>query len=133
MRFFRCLILAGLTSPSLLLADTIADAKQVFAAWQPTSITLTETGVLRVVLPQRRITDTIYYASIQTGFCFGPLFGQPMKDATSVFVLNESETQGWLFEGSTTDCSDINDAPSSRSKLLIAAKSSTHTNSSEGL
>ncbi|MFG5384521.1 hypothetical protein [Yoonia sp. R2-816] len=133
MKFFRPLAFAMTLTPIMVLADTISDANERFSQWQPNSIRLDTGGVLRVILPQSRITDSIYYASIQSGFCFGPLLGQNMPEVESVFILNESETQGWLFEGGTAACEHINDAPASGARTIIAGQTSTHTNTASGL
>ncbi|WP_286907020.1 hypothetical protein [Roseovarius sp.] len=119
--------------PVVALADSVTNARELFAQWAPTSVSLTPKGVLRVVLPQPRITDTIYYAAISAGFCFGPLLGKPLHDVGSVFILNENQTQGWLFETGTNACEQINSARGNQATVLIAGHSSVHTDTANGL
>jgi hypothetical protein len=130
---YTTVLCAAILAPSIILADTIDGAKDVLSAWEPNSIQLEENGTLRVVLPQRQITDTIYYATIQAGFCLGPIFGYEMSDVKSVFILNQNETQGWLFEGGAAACDAINNAPTETAKILVAGQSSTHTDTANGL
>jgi hypothetical protein len=133
MKIFKTLVVVIFLSPITAGADTDLDARELFSQWQPKSIHLAPDGTLRVVLPQRRITDTIYYAAIQGGFCLGPILGKSMTDVRSVFILNQTETQGWLFESGTAACETINSTPTNKAKILVAGQSSTHTNSANGL
>jgi len=133
MKIFKSMAFLATMSPSLLAADTTSEARSAFKAWEPKSLELETDGTLRVVLPQKQITDTIYYATIQAGFCLGVAFGKQMSDVTSVFILNQYEAQGWLFEGGAASCKDINAAPSKRAQILIAAQSSIHTDTENGL
>lgn len=118
--------------PTLSHADTVSNATNLLAQWQPQQVSLTKDGALRVVLDQNRISDTIFYSVIQ-GFCMAPLFKTSVNGVNSVFVLNRLETQGWLFESGVEACTEINQTPVDRVKMLIAATSSTHTDTANGL
>lgn len=133
MKISRIVLSLAFLFPSLASADSVSEARELFAQWQPREVTIVPNGVLRVVLPQRHITDTMFYAAITGGFCFGPLFGQHMSDVKSVFILNSLETQGWLFEAGTSACEQINNVPSNQARVLIAGQASVHTDTSNGL
>ena len=133
MKMFKIIGLAVLFLPSIASADSVSDARELFSQWQPEKITLAPGGVLRVVLPQRQITDTIFDATIRVGLCFGPLLGQSMNDVKSVFILNSNETQGWLFEAGASACEQINHTPANQAKVLVAGQSSVHTDTTSGL
>ncbi len=136
MTFFRIITLVALTIFSHSLpaeADTETDAREIFAPWAPKSIEITNGGVLRITLNERRITDTVYYAVVQGGFCLGPLLNMEMPEVKSVFVLNSRQTQGWLFETGADACNQINNAPANSVKILIAGQSSAHTDTANGL
>ncbi|MFN3273053.1 MAG: hypothetical protein ACK41U_00105 [Paracoccus sp. (in: a-proteobacteria)] len=105
-------------------AEVVAQTEELLYNWQPKSITLSG-SILRVVLPQRRITPEIYSAVIRLGVCFGPLLGHPLPGVRSVEVLNEFAHQGFVYEAGTEDCEQINAAPPDRAEILLLGK--THT------
>ena len=133
MKIFKIYSLVALCFPQIASADSVSDARELFSQWQPKKITLEPGGDLRVVLPQSRITPTIFNATITGGFCFGPLLGQNMNDVKSVFILNTNETQGWLFEAGTSACEQINNTPVNKAIILVAGQSSIHTDTINGL
>ncbi|MFX4296594.1 hypothetical protein [Pseudosulfitobacter pseudonitzschiae] len=117
-------------APTASQADTVENAKDLLSQWQPASVSLTDNGILRVVLNEKRISDSMYYAVIQ-GFCFAPLLQMSVSGVESVFVLNKLETQGWLFESGVGSCDTINNA--SNARVVIAGSTSTHTDTANGL
>lgn len=130
---FSFVVLATFFQSLPAASDTLTDANEIFAQWDPKSIEITGDGVLRVTLNEQRITDTIFYAVVQGGFCLGPLLDMKMPDVKSVFVLNNIQAQGWLFEAGTNACTQINNAPANNAKILIAGQSSAHTDTANGL
>lgn len=119
-------------APTLSHADTVANARGLLEPWQPRSVSLTDEGVLRVVLEERRITNTIHSAVIR-GFCFAPITGTDVAGVDAIFVLNESETQGRLFEDGVGACDALNQASGNEAAALIAASTSVHTDTANGL
>lgn len=107
-------------------ADPVSNAEELFYSWDPTSIELRSDGTLAVFLPQRRITATIYYASIRSGFCMASIRDMDMSGVRSVLIGNQSKTQGWFLEAGTEICEDS-------SELNIAAHTHVVTDTANGI
>lgn len=98
-----------------------SNVRGLFVSWAPISVE-SMNGTLTLKLPQRRITDDIYYTIIQAGFCLGPFFDADIEQFNEVIVLNEFGVQGWVFEGGGVACAEINETPGAQVRLLIAAQ-----------
>lgn len=123
----RAILIALALSASPALADPkpVQQAKELLALWQPDSVSLNRT-TLTIVLPQRRITQQIYLAIIQTGICAGPLIGKLLPDVSSIAVLNQFSRQGFVYEAGTEDCAQINDVPVGDKSGTILVLGKTH-------
>lgn len=72
-----------------------------------------------IVLPHRRITDDIYASVISSGICFRQLIEPNILDGLKeVAVLNQFSEQGFVFEGGTAECSELNEMPTGRDKTI---------------
>ena len=104
------------------IAQTEEDVRGLLVNWAPTQISMHD-GIAEVILPQDRITDAIYYASISSGFCFGPLLDIGVNDVSELRILNKFGQQGWVFENEPGLCEQIVGEPASGVQVLIAAHS----------
>lgn len=88
-----------------------AQASKALEDWAPVSVKLNDTGQLKVVLPQRSITETIFKASVLYGFCGVGVagFGYDYPDVVEVAILNQFEAQGYVWEGTAADCKTLNE------------------------
>ena len=108
--------------PVSLDAQSANDIKHLLASWSPASVEI-ENGVATVILPQRLVTDAMYYPAIAAGFCLGPLLGRQLNDVDELQLLNSFGAQGWVFENSEGVCGQIVNEPASRVNAPIAAHS----------
>jgi len=103
-------------------ADSLANAREMAWNWDPIDVRL-EGKSLVIILPQRRITDTIYLAIIRSGLCMGPHFDLPITGFSEVRILNEFGTQGFIYESGLEGCEDLD-----RLQILGATHAHTRTN-----
>ena len=107
---------------SALPASSPDEIRQLLEAWGPKTV---RTGVLVIVLPQRRITETIFAAVINTGICmFGVGLGRLNLDGVSeIWVLNQFERQGYVYEGGAAGCAEIKRAPKNVKRVALLGMS----------
>ena len=106
-------------------ADTRSDATQLLAMWQPQSVAV-ERGVLKIQLPQDRITDQIYMSVLTAGLCLGHAFGTPLTGLSGVEVLNRHGRQGYVLETGLDRCATWNSRPATSSETRMDILGSTH-------
>jgi hypothetical protein len=89
--------------------------------WKPTSITISNGRVL-VVTRQRSVTDDIYQAMV-AGICMAEI-GSPgsLGGISEVAIVNAFSRQGFVFEGGSQECRELNDMPGNKTKLWILGK-----------
>lgn len=87
-------------------ADSLANAREMAWSWDPIDVR-SEGESLVIILPQRRITDTIYLAIIRSGLCMGPHVDLPITGFSEVRILNEFGTQGFIYESGLEGCEDL--------------------------
>ena len=107
------------TSSTSALAQTASEIESLLRSWDPLDVKV-EGRIATVKLPQDRITDTIYYASITAGFCLGPLLNVDVNDVSEVRILNRFGQQGWVFENEQGLCELVAKEPASRVKIMVA-------------
>lgn len=114
---FVILAIIGLAvSPAFASGDKLAKSVEM---WSPISVT-TNSKVATIILPQKRITDTIYESVINSGVCFGLLAEPSALDAVDeIVILNQHKRQGYVFEGGKELCETLNEMPLGKSKKLM--------------
>ena len=99
-----------------------AQLAKALEGWQPLVIEREGDGRLVVVLPQNRITATIHSAVVRAGLCFGKLLHSNYVAFDQLAVLNRHAFQGFVWEGTLSDCDLINGMPSGEVAIAIAAE-----------
>ena len=107
------------------LAGAKENAAALLEMWQPKKITV-ENGVLTAILPQARISSTIYLATIASGICFGPLREIDLPGVSQIAILNEHGAQGYVYEKALEDCDRINSLRAGGSIVEGLVMGSTH-------
>lgn len=102
------LITSACCAAATARAGDRSDAAQLLEMWNPTSVMLAD-GALTVVLPQQRITEEIYMATLSSGLCLGQFLDMPLTGVRSVTVLNQFLRQGYVYEKGMETCDRIGD------------------------
>lgn len=76
--------------------------------WSPSSIKM-EGDVLRISIPQAKITDSMYKMVIKTGLCPVVWDGKSSEfdGIKEVALLNQYGKQGYVFENAVDSCAEI--------------------------
>ena len=106
-------------------ADQRARASELLEMWQPQSVAI-EDGVLKVVLPQDRISEEIYFAVLTAGLCLGFAMEKPLNGLSGVEVLNRHVRQGYVFERGLEDCDSWNERPAGSPMTRLEILGATH-------
>lgn len=120
-------LMALLVQSSALWAGNESDARELVAMWNPTSVEVSG-GQLTIILPQRRITEEIYYSLLTAGLCLGPLYGKSLPGVSEVRVLNEFGRQGYVYEKGLEDCETFTSRPVTDPMTKIEILGATHLN-----
>lgn len=122
----RMMILGmAMAATSATAQDSAQVAENLLASWAPESVTMSNEGVLRIVLPQRRVTSEMYSSITRFGLCLGPIAtGNMMEDVSSIEVLNQFEAQGFVYEKGLNDCETMS---GTGVKAEMSLMSATHT------
>jgi len=127
-RVVRVAALGICTSLALTLsaaADVVSDARELAMMWQPKVVRF-EKGSLTLVLPQRSISEEIYFAVLTSGLCLGPLLGKPLTGVSEIVVLNQFERQGYVYEKGLEACREFNERPAGDPRTRIDVLGATH-------
>lgn len=106
-------------------ADPVANARELTAAWKPIEVRAKGDSLV-IVLPQRRITETIYLAVLTSGLCLGPLLNKPVQGISEVRILNEFAAQGYVYEKGLEDCGTFNSRPTNSEATKFDILAATH-------
>lgn len=106
-------------------ADNLANARELVAMWQPNEVTISDQKLI-IVLPQQRITDTIYLAVITSGLCLGELFGKEVSGISEIQILNQFSAQGYVYEKGLEDCRKFNRTPAGGDSTKFRILAETH-------
>lgn len=105
-----------LTAPALAARTAVEQVEALLARWDPLSITQTG-SVLAVILPQERISQDIYMQSVLFGICRGPDQGLTLLGINEIRILDETGSQGFVYEGGTEGCAEMNALPADQKPL----------------
>lgn len=123
----------ALTSTAVMAMPTQDDLAKAFEMMGPTH-TVIEDDVLYVVLPQQRITDTIYQTTISFGACIAMAFGElDLSGIDEIHVANQFGAQGYVYEGGEEGCERLNEMPASDSMVGLMGMSRTFSRTSDPL
>ncbi|MEM8542168.1 MAG: hypothetical protein AAGF25_14530 [Pseudomonadota bacterium] len=106
MRLVLTFVLAVL--PFAAIADVKSDARSSLEMWSPSAVGFSN-GTLTVNLPQNRVTEDMYIASLAFGICVGTVTGKDFSSVREFVLLNQGGTQGFVYERGATDCDAILD------------------------
>lgn len=115
--FFSCASAAS--------ADSLSNARELVAMWQPNEVRISDRKLV-IVLPQQRITDTIYLAVITSGLCLGELMGKEVSGISEIQVLNQFSAQGYVYEKGLEDCPEFNRTPAGDDSTKFRILAETH-------
>lgn len=88
-------------------AGQLQDIQKSLRDWQPLNIQI-KSGNLIVTTKERRVTDTIYLAIVNTGLCTDYYFNKSLLNGIkSIYVLNEYNYQGYVLDGGADICEKI--------------------------
>lgn len=116
-RFF---LLVALTFVSAIpaYADALTEARDALELFSPISINKKGANLI-VVLPQRKITNTIYEAVMLFGLCARvQTQGYSLQNIKEVTILNQHKAQGYVFEGGAKECRELGESDNAKIKLL---------------
>ncbi|PRY19285.1 hypothetical protein CLV78_1251 [Aliiruegeria haliotis] len=96
------------------------NAHELVWGWGPKKVVVKE-GNLAVVLPLARITPLIQNAVIAHGLCSHSFTEFNLDGLKSIVILNQTASQGFVYEKGVQDCASLMDAPSDELEWRIAA------------
>jgi len=102
------LAIAVTLSPFAATADVTSDARLSLEMWSPSAVDYSD-GTLAVNLPQNRVTEDMYIATLSFGICVGTLTGKDFSSVREFVLLNQGGIQGFVYERGATDCDAILD------------------------
>ena len=99
-------ILICVQAPALAAETASQQAERALELWNPSSVDLNSSGNLVIVLPQRRITATIFRAVMTAGICGAGVIAHRSRfpGVRQISVLNQFGAQGYVFEGGAGEC-----------------------------
>lgn len=121
-RFLRTTCAAAILAVAPFATAAPASVVKNLGAWAPLSVTL-DNGILEIVTPQDRVTDTIYLAVLRIGVC-GSLWLHPgsWSGVSEVRVLNRHAYQGYVFEGGEAECMELGELNGEQSEVYALGR-----------
>ena len=108
-------------------ADPVSEVRKSLWSWAPKSVQKMGSSV-RVILPQRRITEKIYEAAVIVGIC-GAVRRRKARLAgvKEIRILNQWGAQGYVFEGGRSECIKIVRTPMSNQRIQLLGMTHLYT------
>ncbi|WP_179153007.1 hypothetical protein [Chromohalobacter israelensis] len=128
MKKLAVVLMLVLGAPIALASTVEEKAKQSLEMWEPNEVRV-DGESLTVISKERRITDQIYRAMIVSGLCMGTIpRPNSLDEVSEIRILNQFGRQGYVFEGGTEECEEINNMPANETEVYVLGRTHMHTN-----
>jgi len=110
--------------PITLLASPSEKIKKSLALWNPLSVQV-NSGKIKIVTDEFRVTDSIYKAIIKYGICMPVWSKKPesIEGINEISVLNKFEKKGYVFKGGRELCIAMGKLPDKEADGLLMGNS----------
>jgi len=103
-------------------AGSVSEVRMALEMWAPKAVVRNGTTI-KVVLPQRRITEQIYTAAISAGICLYVAAKKiRLAGVKEIQILNQFRRQGYVFEGGKKERDEMNRLPRSGQKIQLLGR-----------